>query len=179
MSQALNSFLTGALITLLPGARLGNWTGPLTVNRCHYQQKKGFCRAGQLVWEAWAARLQNRTRTRHIVWMFTYVGKQAFHVCICLQFGADWAHASRPQNQIRQSTCVWERRRSSKTAPKGQKCSNHSMAFVQLHRTCVGRGRELICATNAVNNRARFVTTILSADKLITAQVMKEGSPPT
>lgn len=52
------------------------------------------------------------------------------------------------------------------------------MAFVQLHHTCVSRGRELICAANAVNNRARSVTAILSADTLITAQVMKGRSPP-
>lgn len=54
------------------------------------------------------------------------------------------------------------------------------MAFVQLRHTCAGSGRGLICAANAVNTRACFVTAILSADTLITAQVMKERStPPT
>lgn len=170
----------GPLSRSCPGLALGTgldlslWTGAISTKK----KKRGFRRAGQPVWEAWAARLQNRTRTRRILWMFAYASKQAFHVCICLQFSEVWAHASRPQNQIRQSACVSGRRTGSKTAPKGQKCSNRSMAFVQLHRTCVDSGRGLICAANAVNNRACFVTAILSADTLITAQVMKERRPP-
>lgn len=48
VSQAQNSFLTGALISLLPGARLGESTGPLAMNLCHYLKSR-FHHAGQPV----------------------------------------------------------------------------------------------------------------------------------
>lgn len=81
VSQAQNSFLAEALISLLPGARLGNSTGPLAMNLCHYLKSR-FHHAGQPVWDALARRLQKRSENK----------EHSVDVCICEQTGLSCLH---------------------------------------------------------------------------------------
>lgn len=145
---------------------------PLPMNWYH-QLKSHFHHGGhaacQLLWDKFDRRLRNKKGTRSICVHLHVWAHMSFFICVRVKLTVEWAFPRPPQGQPIQ---LASRRRSKIT--KRSKV-RRSIAFVPFHHTCADR--QLIWTANVVNNWACFVTVILSADTVITAQVMKERPP--